>query len=64
MPHLDTEVVDCSSDERSDVRHDPRDPEEVVERREDIIPVTSANNQGQEASEMASIFDISVRWLI
>ena len=49
MVELYREVVDEGADDPAHVRHDPRDPEEVVGRGEGLV--AEAGHQGQEAAE-------------
>ena len=45
---LDHEVVSEGADDRTDMRYDPRDPEEVVSRAERLL--AEPGNEGEEAA--------------
>ena len=50
MMVLDHEVISKGADESSDMRYDPRDPEEVVSRAESLLA-----EPGNESEEAAAI---------
>ena len=49
---FDHEVVSEGTDDRSDVRHDPRDPEEVVCRAERLLAEPGNEREEPAVSKM------------
>ena len=53
MVHFDEDVVETAADNPANVRDDPGDPEEVVERRERLL--AKASHQREQAAAMKII---------